>query len=321
MVVKGLDMERVLCRTDASIKYRNEHTTVGLGGVVFDRDSGKQLGEFSLCPPTIIAKYIGAHIDFAEALAVYEMVNFCAQSGHKNLYIITDNQPVYQGLAKSRCSQYATSCIINKTLRFARNNGMKLGFEWEPRENNKIADKLASSARIENSFCSVDDLLELTLAKSTLQKLIHDHSIAIHRMDSHFPSHNKFRNGVFLSKKNFFCTEEHSSRTLLLAILGYLAVAPIYRKRMNLDLIEKTLLDEEAYVFDVAMASAANLLNFEQELNRFVCFPAGCVEGDYEKSIQYGQKYVAQFGCIELCDVKEHKINPTIGNSNFACQM
>lgn len=313
-------MKQVLCRTDASIKDRKGHATIGLGGVVFSK-SGKRLGAFSVRPPTIIAKHIGSHIDFAEALAIYEMVNFCAQSGYKNLYIITDSQSVYQAFAKSGYSQYATSYVINKTSRFARDNGMQLRFGWEPRANNKIADKLASSACITNTHCSINDLLELALAKSVLQKLIHDHSISVHRLRNYLPFHNQFKNGVFLSKKNFFCTKEHSSRTLLLAILGYLAVAPVYRKRMNLDLIEKTLLDEETYVFDVAMASAANLLNFEQELNQFVCFPTGCVEDEYEKSIQYGQKYMSQFGCIALYDFIENKASPAIENVGFACQI
>lgn len=313
-------MGQVLCRTDASIRGRRRDTTTGLGGVFFDND-GKQLGTFSLCPPAMVAKYIDDHIDFAEALAVCEMVNFCAQSGHKNLYIITDNQPVYHGFVRSKHSQYATYCVINKTLRFARNNEMQLSFGWEPRGNNKIADKLASSAHIENSFCSINDLLELALAKSALQKLINDYNIPIHKINNHLRPHNQFRNGVSLSKDNFFCTKDHSSRTLFLAILGYLSVAPIHRSRMNLKLIKNTLLDSETYVFDVAMARAANLLNFERELNQFVCFPAGCAEDEHEKSIQYGQKYIPQFGRIELYDALENEVSLKTEGDDFAFQM
>lgn len=294
-------MKRVLCRTDASIKIYGDKSLIGLGGAVFNEDRTMR-ASFALQPPGFLADHIHKNIDFAEALAIYEMVNFCAINGQKNLKIITDNLGISNILSGSGQAYYATSYLISKIFKTIRLNGMVVEFGWEPRKNNVLSDKLAEVAHQTSpmTFCPINELLDIAVAKSVLQRLIKENGINIYRVKNGDSFNEPFVDGVFLLRKTFFCSNEHSSRALLLSVLGYLATAPIYRKRLNIDLIENTKIDDDTYILDVAMAVAEKLFSTEDELRNFVCLPAGFAREDYEESIRCGNRHLHRFGQIEI---------------------
>jgi ribonuclease HI len=228
----------VVCRTDASVRPEQNKIGINLGGAIIGGKNNKRiLHSFASKLPQQIVHRMSSNIVDAELLAMLEGIMLCAKSGFKEVRLITDCQSAHAIMAgKQKVSQLEIAYLRKTIFSVIENSEMKVSFEWQPRSQNKIADKLASNRQVKRQECRIGVSTLTEYAAHIQIKAFVEHRLGL-KVERYSGSRENYKgnvNGISLHRGVIHIHEDAHARDIMYAAGMLLAVPAHQRKRLTM---------------------------------------------------------------------------------------